>query len=1104
MASGKIKGITIEIGGDTTKLGKAIANTEAQTRSLQGELKQVEKLLKMDPGNTDLMAQKQQILTQAIRETTEKLNVLKNAEEQVIEQFNKGDIGEDQLRAFQREIIKTQSELDDFNSKLNGTAEEIEDVGESAEESGEGFTIMKGALADLVSNAIQGAISAIGNFVGSLMELSEATEEYRTMQAKLEGSANTFGYTIDFANEKYKEFYQYLGDDQASTNAITNLMGIGTSTESLSKLVDGASGAWTAYGDSINVESLTEAISETILCGKVTGSFADTINWTKDANENLKTALGGNVEATKAYNDAINEGLPVEDAFNEALAKITDSQERADVVAQFLNSTYGESKSTYDELNKSVMDTNNAELQLKETQAQLGETLAPVNDALTNMKSQALEAITPIVEKLADEFLNLLTWLKENPTAMTALTAVVITLTTSFTILAGVLAIQGLINGVSKAFAFLNTTMLANPIVLIVTLLAGLVAGFIYLWNNCEAFRQFWIDLWETLKTTASTIVQAIGDFFTVTIPNFFQSFIGWIKSNWANLLLILINPFAGLFKYFYENNTKFRDFVNNAIVEIKQLPGKAWTWFQNTINKVVSFATNLKTKAKDAGKKLVDNLIDKVKELPKKIMSVGTDTVKGLWNGISNSITWIKEKVGGFAKDILKSMKKALDINSPSKKAEKEIGEQIANGVVKGVDNKKANAKKSSTELANLYISAGKTKVSEMKKVNELSLANEVEFWEAMQNHCSQGTEAYEDATQQLKVAKENVNSEVEKLDKEYAEAVKKVKDEVTKEIQSITDAYNKAVEDRQKQILSSMKLFDAFKPEEAIGKEELTDNLESQVKALREWDNVLDELSNRDGMSLDLLNDLEEMGVGSVDTLKQINSMTDEELSAYIALYEEKKIIALERSKAEHEALKAESDAQITALIFFAEDKMNELAKTYIKEVTALGVDATKASKTVGVNIVRGIITGIDSQISALRAKMAELSAITISTAQTELDIHSPSRRFAEAVGKWIPEGIAKGILDNAGVASNAIHGVTDDLINGATLDRKLTTTFASGASVGGVDNSSLLDKLSGIYDRLGRLQIVLDTGTLVGETIDKIDSGLADRQLLYARGV
>lgn len=261
MAGGKIRGITVEIGGDTTKLGKALEDVNKNTRDLQSELRGVESLLKMDPGNVNLLAQRQEILTEAVEETTKKLEILKEAEEQVVKQFENGDIGADQFRDFQREIISTEKKLDGFESALNGTENEIEEVGDAAEKSGDGFTIMGGALADLVSSAIQSAISAIGDLVGALFELSEATEEYRTMQSKLAGSADNFGYSVEFANSKYQEFYKYLGDDQMATNAITNLMGLGTSTENVSSLAEAAISVWSAYGDSIPIESLTESIN---------------------------------------------------------------------------------------------------------------------------------------------------------------------------------------------------------------------------------------------------------------------------------------------------------------------------------------------------------------------------------------------------------------------------------------------------------------------------------------------------------------------------------------------------------------------------------------------------------------------------------------------------------------------------------------------------------------------------------------------------------------------------------------------------------------------------------------------------------------------------
>ena len=676
MASSKIKGITIEIGGDTTKLGKAIADSEKKSRSLQGELKQVEKLLKMDPGNVELLAQKQQILTEAVAETTKKLKVLEDAEEQVLEQFSRGDIGEDQLRAFQREIVKTKGELDNFSSQLGDTSDGIEDVGESAEESSDGFTIMGGALADLVASAIKGAISAIGDFIGSLMELSEATEEYRSMQSKLSGSAETFGYSVDFANEKYKEFYKYLGDDQASTNAITNLMGIGAETETVSKLAEGATAVWATYGDSIPIEALTESINETVTVGKVSGTMADTINWCKEAEEGLAKALGGNTEAQKAYKDALEEGLPVEDAFNEALAKITDEQERADVVAKFLNDTYGESKTAYDEMSDSMLDANEAELKLKDTQAELGQTMEPVNTALTDMKNQALEAIAPLVERLADGFAKLYEWLQKNPVVMHILVALAIALATAFGVLAGALAIQGLITGVTKAIAFLNTTLLANPIVWVVALIAGLVGAFIYLWNNCDAFRQFWINLWAKIKEVAGIAWEAIKKFFSqawikikevwakaqpyfLAIWNKIKSIfavvkpvlLGFFKSAWTAIKAVW-SVVTGYFKAIW-NTIKGIFAVVKAVLSGNWRD--AWNAIKSIVGTWVNYFKNVWSKIKNVFSSVgswFKSTFSKAWTAVKNVFSGWGSFFGGLWNTIKNKFssigTNIANAIGG------------------------------------------------------------------------------------------------------------------------------------------------------------------------------------------------------------------------------------------------------------------------------------------------------------------------------------------------------------------------------------------------------------------------------------------------------------------------
>lgn len=697
MANKKIKGITIEIGGDTSKLGDALKDSEKHTRDLQGELRQVERLLQFDPGNTELLAQKQKILADIIGETTNKLNTLRDAQSQVEDQFKNGDIGEDQYRAFQRELIKTENELKELESGAKGAKDDVQDLGDTAEQSGDGFTIMGGALADLVASAIKGAISAIGDLVGSLLELSEATEEYRTMQAKLEGSSETFGYSMDFASEKYKDFYKYLGDDQMATNAITNLMGLGTSTENVSALAEGAIGVWTAYGDSIPIEGLTEALNETAQVGKVTGSLADALNWA---------------------------GIS-EDEFNKKLEKCSTTQERADLIAKTLNDTYGTSKEKYDELSGSILDANEAELKLKDTQAQLGQAVEPVNTAMTNLKNQALEMIAPLVEKLAGAFSKLLNWLNETPGAFEVVTGLVVALATSFTILAGALAIQGIIAGVTKAIAFLNTTLLANPIVLIVALIAGLVAGFIYLWNTCEPFKQFFIDLWEGIKTATSTAIDAIVNFFTVTIPNACNSFITFFQELPYKIGYIIGQMLGHIIQFGIDivnfARTKIPEFVNNAINFFKQLPSKIKSAISSAITVIGSWGSSMLSKAKTAVSSVVTGVVNGFKDLPTKIKSIGSDLVKGLWNGIGNTKQWILDKIKSFGKGILDGLKSFFGIKSPSRVMRDEIGKYISEGIGVGIEE---NADNPIEALETL----GDDMVNTTKDINGITLNRQLE----------------------------------------------------------------------------------------------------------------------------------------------------------------------------------------------------------------------------------------------------------------------------------------------------------------------------------------------------------------------------------------
>ncbi|MBJ8085253.1 DUF2207 domain-containing protein [Bacillus cereus] len=167
MAGGKIKGITIEIGGNTQPLQNALKDVNKQSDSLTKELKDVERLLKFNPGNVEALAQKQQLLTQQIEKTTQKLDKLKEAEQQVQEQFQNGKISEEQYRAFRREIEFTQGSLDGLKNKLGNMKAEQENVASS--------TRQLETLFSATGKSVDDFASALGNRLVNAIKSGSAT-----------------------------------------------------------------------------------------------------------------------------------------------------------------------------------------------------------------------------------------------------------------------------------------------------------------------------------------------------------------------------------------------------------------------------------------------------------------------------------------------------------------------------------------------------------------------------------------------------------------------------------------------------------------------------------------------------------------------------------------------------------------------------------------------------------------------------------------------------------------------------------------------------------------------------------------------------------------
>ncbi|NCD10775.1 MAG: phage tail tape measure protein, partial [Negativicutes bacterium] len=224
MARGNIRGITIEIGGNTQKLQDSLKQVNAKSRDLQSELREVDRLLKLDPKNTELLTQKQKLLTEAVSGTKEKLDTLKEAERQVKEQFAQGKVGEEQYRAIQREVVKTQQELkqlekdlNEVNSKWKAAADGLSDFGKKSEDMGKKLLPVSAVItgAGVASTKLASDFSDAMAKVSTIADTTSVPLE--TLRKEILELSNQTGIS---ANEIANNVYDAISAGQDTADAV--------------------------------------------------------------------------------------------------------------------------------------------------------------------------------------------------------------------------------------------------------------------------------------------------------------------------------------------------------------------------------------------------------------------------------------------------------------------------------------------------------------------------------------------------------------------------------------------------------------------------------------------------------------------------------------------------------------------------------------------------------------------------------------------------------------------------------------------------------------------------------------------------------------------
>lgn len=388
-----LKGITVEIGGDTTKLGDAILKARKSAKDLSGELRGVESLLKLDPTNTVLLAQKQDILAESIAGAKDKLKMLIAAQESMSKQLADGKISPEQYRDFEREIESTRQQLTRLEAAASDTDDAVADVGDAAEEAGQkaekasgGWTVLKGVMADLASSAIKAAMSAVADDAKKMV--SAGLEYNQAMEGYITNFTTMLGGSSEAANGMVGSLQKLAA---ATPLAMSDLAGGAQTLLAFGVASDDVSGTLQRLGDislgnADKMQSLARAYGKATAQGKLTGEtvqmmidagwnpLIDICDQTGESMEDVQKRMAAGSISAEELTQAVNHAT-------DAGGKFAGGMEAASKTVAGLTST--------------LQDNVNA---------MLGELMQPVSDAmLSTLLPTAIDAVDQLMTAFEDE-----------------------------------------------------------------------------------------------------------------------------------------------------------------------------------------------------------------------------------------------------------------------------------------------------------------------------------------------------------------------------------------------------------------------------------------------------------------------------------------------------------------------------------------------------------------------------------------------------------------------------------------------------------------------------------------------------------------------------
>lgn len=749
--AGRIQGITVEIGGDTTKLQTALKGVNTEIRNTQSQLKDVDKLLKLDPGNTELLAQKHRLLGDAVKETKEKLETLKTAAEQAEQALKEGAITQDQYDGLQREIVETEQKLKSLEEQAKQSGTALQNIAAKGEK-------LK-TVGDNISNVGTKLLPVTAGVVGLGTAAVKTAADFDSAMSKVAAVSGATGKDLDALRDKAREMGSKTKFSASEAAEAMNYMAMaGWKTEDMLSGIEGVMNLAAASGEDLATTSdiVTDALTAFGLSAKDSGHFADILAAaSSNANTNVSMmgetfkycapiagALGFSAEDTaEAIGLMANAGIKGSQAgtalrtimnnlsgdvkiCGSSIGEVTVATTNADGSMRDLSDILADCRTAFSGLSESekaaaaeslvgknamsgflaLMNAGEADINKLSSAidncdgcaAGMAETM---NDnlagQLTILKSQLQELAISFGELLMPAIRTIVGWIQKfvdwlnsmdegtrKVIVTIALVAAAIgpvliivgkVISAIGTIMTIIPKLAGVINAAKGVIAAFNAVCAANPYVLIIAAIVALVAAFIYLWNNCEEFRQFWIDLWESIKEIAVAVWEALKEFFTVaweaikttavTVWNAIKDFFTGLWEGIKNIFTTVLNAISTFLTNAWN---VIKNTVTTVFNAIKTFFTTIWNGIKSVITTVVTAISTFLSTAWNGIKTAITTVLNAIKSVVTTVWNGIKTTITNIVNGIKNAVTtaWnnIKSAVSNAANAIKNAVSNAFN----------------------------------------------------------------------------------------------------------------------------------------------------------------------------------------------------------------------------------------------------------------------------------------------------------------------------------------------------------------------------------------------------------------------------------------------------------